>query len=117
MGAIGLAAGSTLRVNTFVMDDMEPESAPVQDLDWIEAQGFGVFQVNLFIRGEGDGVLHDPEMLAWMTRFEDFARSEPLVFKALGLPDLMAELRRGAIARSAAHQSAHWWPARGVSAA
>ena len=97
ISVVGLAMGSTLRVNTFILDDMGPESAPVQDLDWIEAHGFGVFQVNLFIRGEGDGVLHDPEMLAWMARFEDFTRNEPLVFKTLGLPDLMVELRRGIV--------------------
>ena len=86
--------GSTLRVNTFLLDDMGPNSPVMRDLARIEASGFGLFQVNIFLRGTEGDVLHDPAMLRWMASFEDFARGEAVVVNATGLADVLAELRR-----------------------
>ncbi|HSH74741.1 MAG TPA: MMPL family transporter [Longimicrobiales bacterium] len=91
------AVGSTLRVNTFLLDDLRSNSPLIQDLRGLESAGFGVFQVNLLLTAEEDGQLHDPDMLRWMADFESFARSQAVVVNAVGLPDLLTELRRAVV--------------------
>ena len=90
---VGLALGSTLGVNTFLINDMSRDSPVIRDMQWIEASGFGLFQVNVFLRNDGEGDLHDPVMLAWMADFEEFARGESIVIDAIALSDVMTELR------------------------
>ena len=93
VAAAGALLSAGLRTNVFLVDDMKDDAPVVRDLRWIESQGFGLFQVNLYLRREGDRPLHGPEALAWMDRFARSARSDPLVVSAVGLPDVLGGLR------------------------
>lgn len=90
----GLVAGRTLGVNTFMLDDMEEDSEFVRDLQHVEGLGFGLFQVNVFVRGKDGSVLHAPEMLDWMQGLERAVHDEPLVVNVLGPPDVIAQIRQ-----------------------
>lgn len=82
----GVALGTTLRIDTYLVDDLKEESEVMRELRWIEDRGFGLFQVNVLVQDAG-GALHDPDMLDWMARLEAFGRSDPLVQGAVGPPD------------------------------
>jgi predicted RND superfamily exporter protein len=83
----GLVMGSGISIDTYLVDDLKEESRIIQDLRWIEGAGFGLFQTNLFLRGDASS-LTNPEMLTWIRRFQDRVEAEPLVTGTLGLPDL-----------------------------
>jgi len=93
--ATGMALGSQLEVKTYLLNDMRRDSRVVGDMQWVEERGFGLWQANLFMRSDGEGALHDPTMLEWTDNFLNFARAQPVVIDAVGLPDVMRELRRG----------------------
>jgi hypothetical protein len=96
-GVAGLLAGATLRVNTFMLDDMEEDSEFVQELRRVEALGFGLFQVNVFLRSDESLPLHSPEMLSWMQELERAFRADPLVVDVLGPPDVFGQLRQAVL--------------------
>lgn len=91
IAVVAIALGSTLRVDTYLVDDLKETSPVMRDLRWIEDEGFGLFQINVFVRGEAL-TQHSAAMLAWMADLEDFGRADPLVQSALGLPDFAARL-------------------------
>jgi predicted RND superfamily exporter protein len=97
VSAVGLTAGLTLRTNTLLLDDLRSRSGLIRDLRWIEAQGFGLFQVVLYLRQTDTRELHDPEALAWMARFQRFAERDPLVLGTLALPDFVRQLRSAVV--------------------
>jgi predicted RND superfamily exporter protein len=97
VGVAGLAAGLTLRTNTLLLDDLRPHSGLIRDLRWVEAQGFGLFQVVLYLTQTDERELHDPEALRWMERFQRFAERDPLVLGSLALPDFVRQLRGAAV--------------------
>jgi predicted RND superfamily exporter protein len=87
VAVVALALGSTLRVDTYLVDDLKEDARIKQDLRWIEGSGFGLFQTNLFIRADGDRLL-SPEMVDWMERFQVAAAGEDIVLRSFGLPDV-----------------------------
>jgi predicted RND superfamily exporter protein len=93
VGLLGLAAATTLRTNTLLMDDLRPRSSLLRDIHWIERNGYGLFQVNLYLRTDSRGPLHDPAALAWMREFQEHVSADPLVIGTLGLPDYIEQLR------------------------
>lgn len=107
MGLLGAAAvfAAALRVDTYLIDDMKDDSEIIRDLRWVEAAGFGLFQVNIFLESSGDEPLHSPATLAWMEDVQRFAEGDPVVVKTLGLPDYLRHLRR-AVADPGERQSA-----------
>lgn len=101
VGALGLALGATARVNTFLIDDLKESTPLLRDLRWIEANGFSVFQVNLFLRDDGRQPLHHPDALEWMADFQEYVRTDPVVVNTFALPDLLRPLRRAAMGTEA----------------
>jgi predicted RND superfamily exporter protein len=94
VGAVALIFASKVRINSYMIDDLRDDQPIVRDLRWIERHGFGVFQLNLFLRQTGERELHHPENLAWMARFQRWAERDSLVIKTLGLTDFMKPLRQ-----------------------
>jgi hypothetical protein len=93
VSVLGIAASSGLRTNTLLLDDLRPRSALLKDLRWVEDQGFGLFQVVLYMKGAEGQELHDPRALEWMRGFQEFAQQEPLVISTVGLPDFLEQIR------------------------
>ncbi len=91
---VALALALTLRVDTYLIDDLKKSAAVRRDLLWLEANGFGIYQVVLYLEASEDGVLHSPEMLRWMDRFQRQIADEPLVVSSFSLPDLLEPVRR-----------------------
>jgi predicted RND superfamily exporter protein len=87
VGLGALALGSTLQIDTYLVDDLKDDARIKQDMRWIEASGFGLFQTNLYVRADADSLV-TPEMVAWMARFEEAVADEDLVVAGYGLPDL-----------------------------
>ena len=102
---LGLGAAASLRTNTLLMDDLRPRSGLLQDIRWIEQNGYGLFQVNLYLREDDRGSLHDPEVLVWMEAFQEFVSRDPLVVGTLGLPDYLRQLRRAMVDSDAPESS------------
>lgn len=96
-GVVALGLGAKLRVNTFLVDDLKDSTDLIRDLRWVEANGFGLFQVNLFLRQTGEHVLHHPDALAWVEDFQTFVRADPLVVNTVALPDYLKQLRQAAM--------------------
>ena len=90
---VGLVAGSQLRVEAYIIDDLKERDTIVQDLRWIEDEGFGLFQINVFLAQESDEG-HSPEMLRWIQEFQDFVEEDPAVLGSVGLPQIVNELGR-----------------------
>ncbi len=93
VSALGIAASGRLRTNTLLLDDLRPRSGLLRDLRWVEDQGFGLFQVVLYMKGAEGQELHDPRALEWMRGFQRFAQQESLVFSTVGLPDFLEQIR------------------------
>jgi predicted RND superfamily exporter protein len=93
VSVLGIAASRGLRTNTLLLDDMRPRSGLLKDLRWVEDQGFGLFQVVLYMKGAEGQELHDPQVLRWMREFQEFAQREPLVMSTVGLPDFLEQIR------------------------
>ena len=89
--ALGLAA--TQRVDTYLIDDLKPGAGVRRDLIWLEDNGFGIYQVVVFMRQDGQRPLHDPESLRWMAAFQDFVARQPPVVTSFALPDMLGPLR------------------------
>lgn len=86
VGLASLALGSTLQIQTYLVDDLKEDATIMQDLRWVEEAGFGLFQTNLFIRADAADLL-EAEMVDWMERFQAEVASESLVLGSYGLPD------------------------------
>jgi hypothetical protein len=86
-----LALGATLRIDTYLVDDLKESTMIMRDLRWIEDSGFGLFQTNLFLRADSARLLSS-EMVDWMERFQRVAEREELVAASFGLPDLRRAL-------------------------
>lgn len=93
VGFAGLALGLGLRVNAFMIDNLGKDHPIMRDLRWVEAAGFGVFQVNLYLKADGRP-LHSPETLRWMERFQRYAEGDSIVSGSVGLPDFLRALGR-----------------------
>jgi predicted RND superfamily exporter protein len=89
-----LALALTLRVDTYLIDDLKKSAAVRRDLLWLETNGFGIYQVVLYVEASEDGVLHSPEMLHWMDRFQRQVADEPLVVNSFSLPNLLEPVRK-----------------------
>ena len=88
---VGLVLGAGLRVEAFLIDDLKPGDPILDELRWIEDAGYGVFQVNVFIKTD-DVQGHSPEVLQWTEDLQSFADSDPIVIGSLGLPQFVREL-------------------------
>ena len=97
VGALALVFASKVRINSYMIDDLRDDQPIVRDLRWIERHGFGVFQLNLFLRQVDELELHHPENLAWMERFQRWAERDPLVIKTRGLTDFIKPLRQAVL--------------------
>ena len=64
--AVGLIAGSQLRVEAYIIDDLKERDTILEELRWIEDEGFGLFQINVYLDQESDEG-HSPEMLQWLS--------------------------------------------------
>jgi predicted RND superfamily exporter protein len=94
---VALLLGSTVRIESHLVDDLNERSQLLRDLRWIEHVGFGVFQVNVHLIQDGDVPLHDPAVLAWMDRFQRHIEDDPVVVTTTALPDLLRPLRRATL--------------------
>jgi predicted RND superfamily exporter protein len=92
-----LVLGTKLRVNTFLVDDLKETSGLIRDLRWVEAKGFGLFQVNVFLRQTDEEVLHHPDALRWMESFQAFVEQDSVVISTVALPDYLKQLRQAAL--------------------
>jgi predicted RND superfamily exporter protein len=92
-----VALGSTVRVNSHLIDDLNERSQLLRDLRWIERQGFSVFQVNVHLRQRGDGPLHQPAALRWMEEFRAELSGDPVVVGTVALPDILRPLRQASL--------------------
>ena len=91
----GVALGAGLRVQAYLIDDLRDDDPILEELRWLEAAGFGVFQVNVFVRhDEVPG--HAPEALRWAEELASFAREDSLVLGSVTLPATIRELGRAA---------------------
>jgi len=87
---VSVVAGSRVGIDTYLVDDLKDDTRIIQDLRWIEASGFGLFQTNVFIRADSSE-LRRPAMLSWMERIQRATEEEPIVVSTLGLPDLAGD--------------------------
>ena len=89
--AVGLIAGSQLRVEAYIIDDLKERDTILEELRWIEDEGFGLFQINVYLDQESDEG-HSPEMLLWIEEFQAFVEEDPAVLGSVGLPQIVNEL-------------------------
>ena len=89
--AVGLIAGSQLRVEAYIIDDLKERDTILEELRWIEDEGFGLFQINIYLDQENDEG-HSPEMLQWIEEFQAFVEEDPAVLGSVGLPQIVNEL-------------------------
>ena len=87
----GLVIGASLRVHAYLIDDLKPGDPILEELRWLEEAGFGVFQVNVFLRHAEDLPGHAPEMLYWTEELATFALADPLVLGVMSLPEFVRE--------------------------
>ncbi len=92
--ALGLAL--SLRIDSYLIDDLKKSASVRRDLIWIEENGFGIYQVVLFLRQTDDRPLHHPDALRWMEDFQRFVGDQPVVVNSYALPDLLKPIRRAA---------------------
>ncbi|UCF18979.1 MAG: MMPL family transporter, partial [Gemmatimonadota bacterium] len=95
VATLGLA--STMRVNSYLIDDLKRGAGVRRDLIWLENNGFGIYQVVLFLRQAGAQPLHHPEGLRWMEDFQNFVAGERVVVNSIALPDMLRQIRRAAL--------------------
>ena len=89
--AVGLIAGRQLRVEAYIIDDLKERDTILEELRWIEDEGFGLFQINVYLDQESDEG-HSPEMLQWIEEFQAFIEEDPAVLGSVGLPQIVNEL-------------------------
>ena len=89
--AVGLIAGSQLRVEAYIIDDLKERDTILEELRWIEDEGFGLFQINVYLDQESDEG-HSLEMLQWIEEFQAFVEEDPAVLGSVGLPQIVNEL-------------------------
>ena len=89
--AVGLIAGSQLRVEAYIIDDLKERDTILEELRWIEDEGFGLFQINIYLDQENDEG-HSPEMLQWIEEFQAFVEEDLAVLGSVGLPQIVNEL-------------------------
>lgn len=89
--AAGVVLATQLEVRAFLIDDLKDGDPILEELRWIEASGFGVFQVNVF--AEHDGLSgHAPEALLWTEELQAFAEADELVLGSLSLAELVRHM-------------------------
>ena len=88
VSVVCLVGAGGLGIDTYLVDDLEEDTRIIQDLRWIEQNGFALFRTNVFLRAEASELV-DPAMLAWTERLQRTLEREPLVASTLGLPDLL----------------------------
>ena len=88
---VGIVAGSQLRVEAYIIDDLKERDTILEELRWIEDEGFGLFQINVYLAQESDEG-HSPEMLQWIEEFQAFVEEDPAVLGSVGLPQIVNEL-------------------------
>ncbi|KPK57902.1 MAG: hypothetical protein AMS21_11030 [Gemmatimonas sp. SG8_38_2] len=94
---LGLGLGTRVRTDAYLVDDLKQDTQLIRDLRWIEDEGFGLFQVNLFMEQTGEEPLHHPAALSWMEDFQAYVRDDPVVAGTIALPDYLKSLRRVAL--------------------
>ncbi len=92
LAAAGLAA--SLKVNSYLIDDLKKGAAVRRDLIWIEENGFGIYQVVVHMRQAGDQPLHHPDALRWMDGLQRHVAGAPVVVNSFALTDLLERLPR-----------------------
>ena len=97
IAAIAAILGSTVEVNSHLVDDLNDRSQLLRDLRWIEATGFSVFQVNIHMSRNGGLPLHHPASLAWMDRLRESIADDPVVVRSTAVTDLLRPLRRATL--------------------
>jgi predicted RND superfamily exporter protein len=91
---LAMGLGTTVRIDSHLVDDLNERSQLLRDLRWIEEAGFSVFQVNVHLVQEGGSPLHDPATLAWMERFQRTFEHDPVVVSTVALPDVLRPIRK-----------------------
>jgi uncharacterized protein len=93
--ALSVAGASRLSPNGYLFDDIKDSHPIIQDVRWVEAQGFGVAEINVWLRAEDGDPLHAPETLRWMEELQQLVDADPLVVRSLSLADFLKVIRRG----------------------
>ena len=75
----------------------------VKDIEWAQAHGFGLFQVNLLLRSGERDVLRDAETLTWFRDLAIFADGQPLVLNSISPADYVSFLDRELAGLAASH--------------
>ncbi|MBX3249988.1 MAG: MMPL family transporter [Myxococcales bacterium] len=95
LGSLTLATG--LRTNGTMIDDVDPAHPLMRDLAWLEAEGFGVHALDLWIRAdvdaEGESPLLEPASLAWLERTTRWLDAHAPVRGVVGPGDFLAQAR------------------------
>jgi uncharacterized protein len=92
---LSVAGASRLSPNGFLFDDIKASHPIIEDVRWVEAQGFGVAEINLWLRADDSETLHAPDVLTWMEELQALVEAEPIVVKSLSLVDFLKVIRRG----------------------
>ncbi|HJL05135.1 MAG TPA: MMPL family transporter [Polyangiaceae bacterium LLY-WYZ-15_(1-7)] len=93
--AAACVAGATgLRANGTMIDDVDPAHPLMRDLGWLEARGFGVHGLPIWIRGASEDELKDPAMLAWMDETAGWLRRQEPVRSAIAPTDFIRQAKR-----------------------
>lgn len=79
--------GAQVKVNSYLVDGVHPEHPLAQDLHWIDQQGFGLFQVVLYLEGSDDQPAHSLELLEWAEKYQAHFAHEDLVTGSFSLAD------------------------------
>lgn len=83
--ALFLASG--LRVNSYLVDGVNPRHPLARDLHWIDAQGFGLFQIVLYVQGSPQQPLNSLAMLHWSEDYQQHFEQDDLVTGSFSLAD------------------------------
>jgi predicted RND superfamily exporter protein len=83
---IGVGLGLSLRVDSYLIDDLKKGAGVRRDLIWVEDNGLGIYQVVLFLRQTDDRPLHHPDALRWMEGFQEFVADEAAVRQLIRAP-------------------------------
>ncbi|MBU1534020.1 MMPL family transporter [Myxococcota bacterium] len=82
-------------MESHILNDLRRGAPLLKDLNHVQGAGFGVFQVNLYLRGDHRGI--DPRLFVFNEKIEAFSRKFPFITKVLSLNSFVEEgfRRRG----------------------
>lgn len=78
---VATLAASQLQVNAFLAGGLKASHPLMQDSRWLEAQGFGMFQINVLLEAQAVEAFAQPQTYQWIKALEHYLNTEPLVLQ------------------------------------